>query len=144
MEERTLDDRIGAQLGMTAHLMENHVNKTLAAHGLTNAQLRVLFLLQRYGEQTQKQLQERLHIQASTMNGLTASLEKRELIIKQAGKKDRRSSWVRLTGEGSAKEAALWRETEQLEEHLTDGLDDAERKQLLSALQRMQQKLKEG
>ena len=69
-----LDDKIEHQISMIAHLLYNQYNEKLAKYDLTVAQARVLSLLNQYGTQMQLQLQQRLYIKASTMNGIIESL----------------------------------------------------------------------
>ncbi|WP_187254608.1 MarR family winged helix-turn-helix transcriptional regulator [Alkalicoccus halolimnae] len=138
---RKMNEVIGYQLGATAHLLHNEHNRSLAAHGLTRSQVKVLYLLQSYGLQSQAQLQKQLFIQGSTMNGLLESLLKSELVEKTASRSDRRQKLISLTEKGRTLEKTVWREAMQIEEKVTDFLSEEEKQYLLQTLKTMQGKL---
>lgn len=143
MEHNNLENRVGFQLSMTAHLIQNKHNRSLTEYQLTRSQARVLYLLRSKGEQTQAQLQRQLHIQGSTMNGLIDSLNKHALILKQDSSEDRRRKQIGLTEKGESLEKSVSAATLQIEKELTEGLSEEELEHFLQTLIKMQQKLKE-
>ncbi|WP_160058310.1 MarR family winged helix-turn-helix transcriptional regulator [Alkalicoccus saliphilus] len=141
--ERNTEEIVGYQLGLVAHLLQNKHNRSLAAHGLTRAQVKVLSLLQRYGTQSQSELQKRLYIQPSTMNGIVESLTKNELVEKQESGKDRRQKMIALTDKGGNLEETLWQEALTADEELTACLSEKDREMLLEILKGMKERLQE-
>jgi DNA-binding MarR family transcriptional regulator len=139
--ERNTEEIVGYQLGLVAHLLHNKHNRSLAAHGLTRSQVKVLSLLRRYGTQSQSELQKRLYIQPSTMNGILDSLTKSGLVEKQESGKDRRQKMISLTVEGEKLEEAVWQEALTTDEELTAFLSEEEQEQFLAVLQVMKERL---
>ncbi|TVP88709.1 MAG: MarR family transcriptional regulator [Alkalicoccus sp.] len=139
--ERNTEEIVGYQLGLVAHLLHNKHNRSLAARGLTRSQVKVLSLLRRYGTQSQSELQKRLYIQPSTMNGILDSLTKNGLVKKQESGKDRRQKMISLTGEGEKLEEAVWQEALTTDEDLTAFLSEEEQEEFLAVLQVMKERL---
>ncbi|SRR5690625_168967 len=123
---RNIEDKVGYQIGMVAHLLHNQYNERLAKYDLTVAQARVLYLLQEYGTQTQLELQQRLFIKASTMNGIIESLLNKRLIDKRENEQDKRSKIVSLTENGRKVDKQLWGELEEVESELFKSLSKEE------------------
>ena len=138
-----MNDRVGYHIGVAAHFMQNNYNQKLAEFDLTVAQAKVLFMLVNYGDQLQSELQSRLYIKGSTMNGIIDSLLKKDLIEKIDSETDRRSKIIVLTNKGKALEETLWLETEHMEEDLMIGFSPEEKQQLLTMLKRIKQNLNE-
>lgn len=142
MEESSLDSRVGYELSITAHLIQNTHNRSLQEHQLTRSQVKVLYLLRSFGIQTQSELQRQMHVQGSTMNGIIDSLSRKELIIKSESTIDRRRKLVELTPKGRELESAVIEATLQMERELTEGMSEAEIQHLLKIFRKMQQQLK--
>ena len=123
---RNIEDKVGYQIGMVAHLLHNQYSERLAKYDLTVAQARVLYLLQEYGTQTQLELQQRLFIKASTMNGIIESLLNKRLIDKRENEQDKRSKIVSLTENGRKVDQQLWGELEEVESELFKSLSKEE------------------
>ena len=141
--KRNMNDRVGYHIGVAAHFIQNNYNQKLAEFDLTVAQAKVLFMLVNYGDQLQSELQSRLYIKGSTMNGIVDSLLKKHLIEKMDSETDRRSKIILLTEKGKSLEETLWLETERMEEDLMKGFSHEEKHQLLTLLKRIKQNLNE-
>ncbi|OIJ11570.1 MarR family transcriptional regulator [Anaerobacillus arseniciselenatis] len=141
--KRNIDDRVGYHIGVAAHFLQNNYNQKLAEFALTVAQAKVLFMLINYGDQLQSELQSRLYVKGSTMNGIVDSLLKKDLIEKNDSETDRRTKIIVLTEKGKALEETLWLETEHMEKDLMKGFSDNEKNQLLTLLKRIKQNLDE-
>ncbi|WP_078592725.1 MarR family winged helix-turn-helix transcriptional regulator [Evansella clarkii] len=143
MAKKKMDELVGYHLGMAAHLIQNHYNKKLAEHGLTAAQSRVLYILNQHEKLMQAELQKRLYIQASTMNGIIDTLLKKELITKDDSKEDRRSKVISITAAGQYLEEKLSNEVYEIEESLLKGFSPEEQQLFLSWIKRMRENLQD-
>lgn len=86
-----MDDEIkqlaGYHITLTAHLLQNEHNRALGDLDVTPAQSKALYLLNRFGSQSQTELQDRMYIKGSTMNGIIDSLQKNTSFIKRIRKR---------------------------------------------------------
>ncbi|OIJ18105.1 MarR family transcriptional regulator [Anaerobacillus alkalidiazotrophicus] len=139
---RNLDERVGYQIGVAAHLIQNTYNHKLSEYDLTVAQAKVLYMLVNYGEQLQSELQNRLFIKGSTMNGIIDSMLKKQLIEKNDSKTDRRSKIITLTEKGKILEEKLWLSTKAMEIELMKGFSNEEKQLLLAWLKRITENFK--
>lgn len=98
--------------------------------GENSGQRRVLFLLNHYGDMTQKELQNYLSVKSSTMSEMVCKLGKKDLIKKRPSSKDKRSLMLSLTPQG--KEAAVQARAalEELIFKLFECLSEEEKKQM--------------
>jgi DNA-binding MarR family transcriptional regulator len=135
--DRNLEDRIGYQIGIVAHLMQNQFNQKLAEYGVTHAQFKVLYQLTEHSELLQSAIQNRLYIKASTMNGIIDSMLKNGLINKKESEQDRRSKIISLTEKGRDLEEKLWNEMGQMDEKLMNNFSDEEKQLFFSFLRRV-------
>ncbi|ADC51063.1 putative transcriptional regulator MarR family [Alkalihalophilus pseudofirmus OF4] len=138
MSTRQLENRIGYHIGILSHRIQNQYNLKLADYDLTVAQSRVLYLLVTYGSQTQVELQKKLYIKGSTMNGIIESLLKKDLIQRVTSEMDKRAKIVHISDEGKKIEAQLWEELNQLESSLMEGFDPEEKELLITWLKRIE------
>ncbi|MEC2070746.1 MarR family winged helix-turn-helix transcriptional regulator [Alkalihalophilus marmarensis] len=138
MSTRQLENRIGYHIGILSHRIQNQYNLKLADYDLTVAQSRVLYLLVTYGSQTQVELQKKLYIKGSTMNGIIESLLKKNLIQRVASEMDKRAKIVHISDEGKKIEAQLWEELNQLESSLMEGFNADEKELLITWLKRIE------
>jgi DNA-binding MarR family transcriptional regulator len=141
---RNMDDRVGYHIGIVAHFLQNSYNLVLAEYELTIAQAKVLYMLVKFGDQLQLELQNRLYIKSSTMNGIIESMIKKQLINKKDNDSDRRSKIISLTEKGRVLEARLWLGTKDMDAVLLKGFTEAEKQLLLSSLKRIKHNLLEN
>jgi DNA-binding MarR family transcriptional regulator len=135
--ERDLHDRVGYQIGVVAHLMRNQFNEKLSEYGVTQAQFKVLYQLNEHGELLQSELQNKLFIKGSTMNGIIESMLKNNLIEKKNSISDRRSKVIKLTEKGKQLEEKLWREVGLIEEEAMTLFSNEEKQFFLSCLHKL-------
>ncbi|WP_280771353.1 MarR family winged helix-turn-helix transcriptional regulator [Salipaludibacillus daqingensis] len=140
MDEK-IEKFVGYHMGNVTHFIHNHHNRNLSEYGVTRAQAKVLYLLNHYGDSLQSELQKRLFIQASTMNGIIESLLKSQLIKKTDSVLDRRTKVISLTDKGKQLEDRLWEEVKALDRNLMDGFSEEEQRLLISWLKKMQTNL---
>lgn len=140
---RNMDERVGYHIGLAAHFLQNNYNQKLAEYELTVAQAKVLFMLVNYGDQLQSELQNRLYIKGSTMNGIIDSMLKKQLIEKKDSQNDRRSKLIILTEKGKLLEEKLWLETQDMDAELLKDFSHEEKLLLLAWLKRIKKNLLE-
>lgn len=97
---------------------------------LTNVQFGVLNVLHRRGEASQRELCDDLDLDRSTVAGLVARLEARELVARVRAEEDRRRNVVRLTDAGLALLDELVPAAGRVDEVLTSALTRTERETL--------------
>ncbi|WP_100372638.1 MarR family winged helix-turn-helix transcriptional regulator [Bacillus sp. FJAT-45037] len=141
MFERDVENRIGHHIALLSHRIQNRYNQKLAEFDLTAAQARVLYLLSHYGSQTQVNLQKRLYIKGSTMNGIIESLLKKKCIQKVNSIEDKRAKVIHLTQAGKQVEESLWKETDVFEHELMSRFTKEETALLLSWLRKIEDNL---
>ncbi|WP_231514826.1 MarR family winged helix-turn-helix transcriptional regulator [Oceanobacillus salinisoli] len=123
---RGIEEKIGYQIGVVAHLFQNHYNQQLAKYDVTIAQARVLYLLVEQGPQSQGELQQQLYIKGSTMNGIIESLLNKELIEKSENQHDKRSKMISLTEKGRFIDQRLWDDMATTEDRVLKGFTKEE------------------
>jgi len=131
-----IDQLVTYQMGVVTHFIDNYQSHHLSDYGLTRAQAKVLYLLNHYGDSLQVELQKRLYIQASTVNGIIDSLLKSQLVRKEDSKVDRRTKVISLTAKGKRLEGLLWGEMDEIEKNLMEGFSDEERRLMVSWLKK--------
>ncbi|GAE34254.1 MarR family winged helix-turn-helix transcriptional regulator [Halalkalibacter akibai] len=134
---RVIEELVGYQVGVVAHLMRNQFNDKLSEFGITQAQFKVFYELIEHEEMTQSELQTKLYIKASTMNGIIESMLKNELIEKKDSLIDKRSKRIKLTEKGKLLEKKIWLEVEKLEEETLNLFNEEEKQVFFSCLQKM-------
>ncbi|KGX87226.1 MarR family winged helix-turn-helix transcriptional regulator [Pontibacillus litoralis] len=139
--KRDINHALGYHINVVSHFIHNKYNEKLAEYGLTSAQAKVMYFLGGYGEQIQSELQQRLYIKGSSMNGLVETLYKKDLIVKRVCESDRRVKLISLTDKGKALEGKLWDVLEELEVQLVDGFNKEERQVMISWLKRMKENI---
>ncbi|MFD2043115.1 MarR family winged helix-turn-helix transcriptional regulator [Ornithinibacillus salinisoli] len=124
--ERDIEEKVGYQIGVVAHLFHNQYNEQLAKYDVTVAQARVLYLLVEQGPQSQGELQQQLYIKGSTMNGIIESLLNKQLIEKSESVHDKRSKMISLTEKGRSIDQRLWNDMAGTEDCVLDGFSPEE------------------
>lgn len=132
----------GYHITLTAHLLQNEHNRALGDLDVTPAQSKALYLLNRFGSQSQTELQDRMYIKGSTMNGIIESLQKKKLIHKEDSKTDRRVKVISLTPEGTRLEREIWTMLASLEERLMTGISPERKQELICTIEQLQDNLK--
>jgi DNA-binding MarR family transcriptional regulator len=142
MSDRQYSDSLGYNIHMVSHFIQNLYNEKLSEFDLTHSQAKVIYLLAKYGDQTQSDLQKKLHIKASSMNGIIDSLLKHERIQKKSCSTDKRSKWITLTDQGLELHDNIVRIIREIETNASQGLSEEEQKIMVSWLKKMQSNLK--
>lgn len=105
--------------------------------GDRSGQRRVLLKLQKHGEMTQRELQERLEIKSSSLSELLKKMEREDLIEKRRSDSDGRVVYVRLTEKGAIYALQAIQEMDAFTERLFEVLDDHERNEFLRILEKL-------
>jgi len=83
-----------------ADTLSSRINKHLADAGLTSSQFNILDALYHLGTLSQKELGEKLLKSGGNITMVIDNLEKRKLVKRQRGEKDRRVFLITLTAKG--------------------------------------------
>ncbi|MGP4062722.1 MarR family winged helix-turn-helix transcriptional regulator [Halobacillus sp. H74] len=137
-----IDHTLGYNIHMVSHFLQNVYNKRLGEYGLTHSQAKVIYFLASRGDQSQTELQNHLHIKASSMNGLIESLAKHDRITKRSSSKDKRTKIITLTDNGLELHDTILSIIQDIEKEATAGLSPEEQQVMVSWLKKMQQNLK--
>lgn len=79
----------------------SHYLKKSEMSNLGGTQQKILGILKEYGDLTQRQLMEILHVKAGSLSEIIKKLEMKELIARKANPQDRRSMLISLTEIGA-------------------------------------------
>ncbi len=100
-EKLALDTFI--KLRRSGDSLSSRINFILAKNSLTENQFNVLDALYHLGHLTQKELGKKLLTSGGNITMIIDNLEKRELVERRRGEKDRRTFAIHLTGKGRNK-----------------------------------------
>lgn len=142
MTEHSFNEHLGYNIHIVSHFLQNSYNEKLGEYGLTHSQAKVIYYLATSGEQSQTDLQNKLHIKASSMNGIIDSLLKHGRIHKQSCLHDKRSKMITLTDEGKNLHNQVITIIESIESDLSVGLSEQEKNKVVSCLKKMQGNMK--
>ena len=109
----------------------------LAATGVNARELAVLLFLDGREPESQQQAAAHLGVDRTTMVGLLDSLEGKGLVARQADAGDRRRNVVALTDAGRRTLGTATEASDQAEQRLLGGLDEAEARRLRDLLTRV-------
>ena len=128
---------IGQQLVNLVTLMRRGVELRMAAHGLTDAQWKPLWLLQSGQATTANELARRMDVDAGAITRLVDRLEAKGLIERLRSAADRRVVHLRLTDAGLAASAEVPHVLASVNNDLLQGFSEADWKQLRKLLERL-------
>jgi DNA-binding MarR family transcriptional regulator len=118
------------------------MDQGLVEFGLTRARAEVIWRLGRHGPMTQRALSRLLHITPRSVTGLIDALEADGFVARGAHPTDRRATLVSLTDRGGAAARRMGAGYRELAQRLFGDLPTAELTQLISALDRMLERLR--
>jgi DNA-binding MarR family transcriptional regulator len=133
----TLEEQVIAALRRITRAIDLHSRLLLHKSGLTTPQLAALQTIQRMQRLTVGALARRIHLSQGTVTGILDRLQRRGLVVRVRGSRDRRSVLVELTeaGDKLVKEAPSL-----LQERFQRGLSQLqewEQTMILATLQRI-------
>lgn len=106
-------------------------------HGGKVSQETVIRFLHRDGAMTQRELQERMRVQQSSVSELVKKLEDQGLVSKERDTQDRRKTILRLTEAGEQLDAENRQKNHVRDQKMFEMLDARERAELLALLQKL-------
>ncbi|MBA2176774.1 MarR family transcriptional regulator [Halobacillus locisalis] len=142
MKEKEFHNALGYNIHVLSHFLQNIYNEKLGEHGLTHSQSRVIYFLATCGSQSQTELQQRLYIRPSSMNGIIDSLLKHGRITKESSVRDKRTKMIALTPSGQNLHASIIQIVRDIENQLTTGMSDDEKSTAVSLLKKMQDNIR--
>ena len=128
---------IGHQLVNLVTLMRRGVELRMAAHGLTDAQWKPLWLLQSGQATTANELARLMDVDAGAITRLVDRLEAKGLLERLRSAADRRVVHLRLTDAGVAASAEVPHVLAAVNNDLLQGFSEADWKQLRKLLERL-------
>lgn len=108
------------------------------------SQNRILLILKNEGAMKQRDLMERMHIQAGSLSEIIAKVESAGYIERVRCEDDKRNFELRLTEEGRVRAEIFQRERDEMARELYSELDENEKEQLFTLLGRLLDKWSEG
>jgi DNA-binding MarR family transcriptional regulator len=128
---------VGFTLSSLGYAVAQRFQATLKPSGLEPREFALLRAVAPIEGASQQAIGERLGIPASRMVAFVDALEERGLLERRPKPDDRRVRALYLTDDGRKLLASAFELASELEHHLCAQLSDAEREQLLDALQRV-------
>lgn len=132
-----LDDSVGYLLRRAQMAVFQRFFELFTEFDVRPAQYSVLTVIERNPNLSQTQLADALGIKKANLVAMLDKLEERSLARRMPTEKDRRSYALCLTSKGTALMTRLHRLNHQLDQHLSDVLGTAERRQLCETLRRL-------
>lgn len=109
----------------------------LAPFDITAGELAILLLIDAREPESQQQVARRLGIDRTTVVELIDALEAKDLVSRRPDAADRRRNVIELTATGATTLRRATRASDQAEQRLLAGLDEAEAAQFRSLLRRV-------
>ncbi|MFK8115081.1 MAG: MarR family winged helix-turn-helix transcriptional regulator [Rubripirellula sp.] len=131
------EDQIVAAIRQIIRAVDLHSKHLVQDHGLTGPQLAVLQEISRLEPVSPSVLARSVHLSQPTLSGILKRLESRDLVSRQKSERDRRSVTFAMTDEGKT---TLSASPSLLQDDFRTGLsrlEEWERLQILSTLQRV-------
>ena len=97
----SLEDQVIVALRRITRAIDLHSRLLLQKNGLTTPQLAALRAIQRLHPSAVGAIARDIHLSQATVTGIIGRLEKRGLVIRTRGDRDRRNVGVRLTDDGA-------------------------------------------
>jgi len=108
---------------------------------LTYSQFKVLFLLDKYADHSQKEAAQKLELTEAAISRLTETLVRKELIARKVNPDNRRENHLEITSLGKAKLASSWSLLSQTELKLYHDLDPQEVKVFMKVIDQLNLRL---
>jgi len=108
---RKLNDSIVYNIGKVYVFLNQYLSNVYAEFDLNPAKFNLLIVIKHIGSRegiSQNKLKDRLYVSAANITKLIDALEKRELILRVASKKDRRVNLVKATKKGEKLLDLVW------------------------------------
>jgi DNA-binding MarR family transcriptional regulator len=136
-----MDENPGSRLADVARLMRRSFDARARNIGVTRPQWQVLSALRRHEGVNQGKLADLLDVEPITVCRMVDRLQEADLVERRTDPADRRSWRLFLTPKAHALLGDLRPLAEELLEQAFEGVDDADRAQLMTTLDRIRQNL---
>lgn len=140
MHKSHIDD-IGYQVQQISHLVKQLQNERLLKEDLSISHMNVMFVLYEEDRVNQSHIQKNLGIKASSLSKLIDILIQKGLVTRESLDGDARSKIICLTELGKEKQQQLYHVRDELENQLTEDLNETETKQLARMLSQVKSNL---
>lgn len=131
-----MDHHIGYLIKSINDKIKIHADADLKSHNLTLAQSRILiFLMNRGGESTQKEIEDFLEVSHPTVVGLVSRMEKSGFLICRTDEQDHRNKIVALSKVALETGKNMDAVITGMEENMLSGLSDEQKAELNKALE---------
>ena len=131
------EQQIVASIRQIIRAVDLHSRRLVDQHGLTGPQLAALDETVRSGSVSPSALARSVHLSQATVTGIVQRLERRGLVIREKSAADRRSFTISATDEGRRVLEASPSLLQDRFRAALSGLEEWERLQILSTLQRV-------
>lgn len=135
------DESVGCWIALTAHTMRRALDAELAREKITFRQWEVLGWISMCEELSQAELADRLGIEAPTLAGILARMERDGWLERTTSPNDRRCKLIRMTD----KVEPIWSRTleccRRVRARATDGISDEQLQTLKTTCDRIRQNL---
>lgn len=133
-----LQDCINFKLTSAQNVVFNYFKGRLAPLDVTPIQYALLKCLWTEDLQTPSQLAQTLHLDASSITGILARLEKKELVERIYSRQDRRSVQVHLLESGAALQKPIEAVIEESNREVLAGIDPEDYRRFRTLLETME------
>lgn len=132
-----MEDNIGTMIAQVARLMRRNFDERARSIGVTRPQWQVLSLLSRHEGINQGGLAEMLEVEPITLGRMIDRLQEAAMVERRADPADRRAWRLFLTPKGNGLIDQMKPLAVETFETALDGVDPAQRDQLMTVLDRM-------
>jgi MarR family transcriptional regulator for hemolysin len=132
--EYSFQESIGYWIFMASRSWERAIQEELAPLGITHRQFQVLAWLAYAGDMTQRDLTERMHVEAPTLAGILDRMERDGWISRQGSVEDRRQKIVRATERANPVWTQIVDCLQRVRERATRGLSPRQVEQAMATL----------
>ena len=127
MSEMSETMTMGRMMALIARRWRQILDTRLRPHDLTDATWQPLLELQRHGRPMHpKEIAEALLLDKSSMVRILRTLEDKGFVTREPDEEDKRAFYVKLTEDGALRLNEVLRLSRQIEQHATDGIDEAD------------------
>lgn len=138
-----MEDQIFKYIGRTSRIAHRYMGNQLEAFGLTKGQPRILHLLKKHPNLTQKELLALMDIRPATLTRMLQRMEKNQLITRTPSKKDQRVMTITITERGLEAQESAERVFHEIEEEFTALMTEEEKEVLRRVFNKIYQHIKE-
>lgn len=141
MLEHDLEESVGCWIALTAHTMRRALDAELVREEITFRQWEVLATVALRGEQSQAELADHLGIEAPTLAGILARMERDGWLQRYSCPEDRRKKRIRITPRAETVWNRMLECCRRVRQRATQGISGEELVQFKSVCDRIRENL---